>query len=412
MGACEFEGSPDEEPMSVPPTADAEMEEEMRLRRSRPLVGWALLGMLLAGCAINGDTGEIPQNILDPSPGTTAQQVDRLWNQVFPIAIGVFVLVQGLILYALWRFRSKGDDEPIPKQVAGNTRLELTWTVIPAVILAFVAVPTVQTIFSLSAEGPDVINVRVIGKQYFWEFEYMDPEEQAVVTATELHIPAGREVQLDLVSASATVSFDPNTSPGGFPTGEQALGVLHNFSVPKLAPKTYLYPNRVREMALIAEEEGVYLGQCMEFCGLSHPNMRFSVIVQSQEDFDAWIAEQAEPADAVEQGDSVDGQTGDPAVGQDLFASRQCIGCHAIEGHPATLTDDGEQGQLARTGPNLTHLNSRDTFAGGILDVQSDDDMLAWLRNPQEQKPGAQMPRNLLAEDELDDILAYLRTLD
>lgn len=403
MGRVRVEGSPDAD-TALPPPAAAAMEVQMRVRRSRPLIGWALLAMLLAGCAINGDTGEIPQNILDPSPGTTAEQVDALWNRVFPIAIGVFVLVQGLILYTLWRFRSRGDDEPLPKQVAGNTRLELTWTIIPAVILAFVAVPTVQTIFRLSAEGEDVINVRVIGKQYWWEFEYMDPAEQGVVTATELHIPAGREVQLDLVSASATVSWNPNDSEAGFPSGDQALGVLHNFSVPKLAPKTYLYPNRVREMALIAQEPGIYLGQCMEYCGLSHPNMRFSVNVQTQEDFDAWIAEQAEDAPVAEEGDTVDGQTGDPVVGQELFVSAQCVGCHSIEGHP----DNGG----ARTGPNLTHLNSRDTFAGGILDVQSDDDLLAWLRDPQAEKPGAQMPPNLLEEDQLDDLLAYLRTLD
>lgn len=376
----------------------------MRFRRLRPLAGWALLAALLAGCAINGDTGEIPQNILDPSPGTIAAEVDSLWNRVFPIAVGVFVFVQGLILYTLWRFRSRGDDEPLPKQVAGNTRLELTWTVIPAVILAFVAVPTVQTIFRLSVEGEEVMNVRVIGKQYFWEFEYMDPDQQQVVTATELHIPLDTEVQLDLVSSSATTSWDATNAPNGLPEGEEALGVLHNFSVPKLAPKTYVYPNRIREMALIAQEPGVYVGQCMEFCGLSHPNMRFSVVAESEEDFDAWIAEQAAPADEAEAGDEVEGQTGDPALGQELFVSRQCVGCHAIAGHP--------QNGNARIGPNLTHLNSRSTFAGGILDVQSDDDMLAWLRNPQAEKPGAQMPANLLDEEELDDLLAYLRTLD
>lgn len=394
----------------------------MRMRPSRPVAGWALvavLALLLAGCAINGDDGTMPQNVLDPAEGTIAQQQDALWNLVFPIAIAVFVLVQGLVLYAVIRFRQRrgDDDSRLPKQVAGNTRLEITWTIIPAVILVFIAVPTVRTIFTLGVEGPDPLNVRVIGKQYWWEFEYEDPEQMGVVTATQLHIPVGREIQLDMQAVSATQSYDPAVVPEGDvnPRGEVALGVIHSFWVPRLAGKQDVVPGHTREMAIRAGEPGVYLGQCAEFCGLSHPNMRFSVVAESEEEFDAWIAEQAAEAEVVEAGDSVEGQPGDPAAGQELFASATCVACHAIGGYPANGDPSAEPVPLeeqARVGPNLTHFNSRDEFAGGILDVQSDDDLRAWLRNPQLEKPGAQMPNLQLTDEQIDDLVAYLRTLD
>jgi cytochrome c oxidase subunit 2 len=398
------------------------MEEMMRIRPLRPLAGWALvvvLVVLLGGCAINGDDGSTPLDYLAPAPGTVAEQQDALWNLVFPIAVVVFVLVQGLVIYTVFRFRQRrgDDDRELPKQVAGNTRLEIAWTIIPAVILVFVAVPTVRTIFTLSAEGPDPLNVRVIGKQYWWEFEYEDPEQQGVVTATQLHIPTGREIQLDMQAVSSTTSYDPAAVPEGDvnPRGPVALGVIHSFWVPKLAGKQDIVPGHTREMAIRAETEGVYLGQCAEFCGLSHPNMRFSVVAESPEEFDAWIAAQAAEAEVVQPGDSVEGQRGDPAAGQELFTSATCVACHAIEGYPVNGDPAGEAvplEQQARVGPNLTHFNSRDEFAGGILEVQSDDDLRAWLANPQALKPGAQMPNLQLSDEQIDDLVAYLRTLD
>jgi cytochrome c oxidase subunit II len=384
----------------------------MRARRSRPIMAWALLAilaLLLAGCAIGGDTGDMPQDFLAPAPGTVAQEQDALWNRVFPIAVGVFFLVQGLILFAVFRFRARRDDDRLPKQVAGNTRLEIGWTVIPAVILAFVAVPTVQTIFSLAEPSEDPLHVRVVAKQYWWEFEYEDPEQQGVITATQLHIPTGRDVQLDMESVSAVVSYDPEVVPEGTvqPRGDVALGVIHSFWVPRLAGKQDVVPGHTRRMTIRSPEEGIFLGQCAEFCGLSHPNMRMSVLAQSPEDFDAWIADQAAEAEIAEDGLA--------AEGQELFTSQQCIGCHAVNGYPEGGVPDGEplpQDAQARVGPNLTHWNSRSEFAGGILDVQNDDHIRAWLANPQEEKPGAQMPNLGLSDEQIEALVAYLRTLD
>jgi len=382
------------------------------MRAHRRMSAWAtvaVLLLLLSGCGI-GDTGDVAQNALDPAPGSPAVEEDRLWDLVFPIAVGVFILVQTLILVAVFRFRRrKGDDDrELPKQIAGNTRLEVLWTIIPAVILVFVAIPTVKTIFSRSQVDDDAMNVRVIAKQYWFEFEYMDEAQGGVVTATQLHIPTGREVQLHMqsVAVNQASSYNPADFPDG-PTGEVAQGVIHNFWVPRLAGKTYIVPGHTRTMKLSTTEPGLYLGQCAEFCGLSHPNMKFSVLAEEPAAFDEWIASQSDPAEVVDQGLA--------AEGQQLFNDLTCVQCHAIEGYPAQGLPDGEIVPLdeqARIGPNLTHFNTRDKFAGNILETESDDDLRRWLENPQREKPGAQMPNLNLRPDQIDALVAYMRTLD
>ncbi len=394
----------------------------MRARRSRSLAGRAavVVGLLLAsGCSVifgfNEEyDGDLPQNALDPAPDSVAEVQDGLWDLVFPISVAVGVLVMGLIAFAMFRYRARPGDDELPKQIAGNTRLEIGWTLIPAAILALVAIPTVQTIFELATVDEGALNVRVVAKQYWWEFEYADPEYEGLVTATNLVIPTGREVQLDMQSVSATQPYNPPAQSAeadaagfGLPEGAVNNGVIHSFWVPELAGKVDVVPGHTREMRIETSEEALYLAQCAEFCGLSHANMRFSVESMSPEDFEAWTAEQLEPAEVA--------QDGPAAEGQELFTSRTCIGCHAIEGYLATPDSDEEPQEPllgARQGPNLTHFNSRDSFAGGILDVQSDDDLRAWLANPQAEKPGAQMPNLNLSEQDIDALVAYLRTLD
>jgi cytochrome c oxidase subunit 2 len=392
-----------------------------RSRRGAVILLVVVLGLVLAGCAIGGDQAtdggligrgvEIPQNALDPAPDSPAVASDDLWNLVLPIAGVVFVLVWGLIGWAVLRFRAKASDDPdaIPKQVAGNTRLEVGWTLIPAVILLVIAVPTVRTIFDLSAQDPDAMHVRVVAKQYWWEFEYLDPEQNGVVTATQLHIPTGRTVQLDMQSVSASVSYNPTSESAGLDSenaqGPVALGVIHSFWVPKLSGKQDVVPGHTRVLSLSTSEPGLYLGQCAEFCGLSHANMRFSVVAEPEEDFDAWIEEQSQPAEVQ--------TTGLAAEGQELFTSQTCVGCHAIAGYPTGGVEGGDVVPVAdqsRVGPNLTYFNSRAEFAGGIL-VNDDDNLREWLRNPQAEKPGAQMPNLNLSDEQIDALVAYLRTL-
>lgn len=357
--------------------------------RGRPrwgIVGLALL--LVAGCATAGD-GTLPQNALDPA-GPIARIQDRLWDLVLPIAVAVFVLVQGLIIVAVVKFRDRGEDRPPPKQVEGNTRLEILWTIIPALILVGIAVPTVATIFQLAgppAEG--ALTVRVIGKQYWWQFEYLNEQREPVVrTASELHIPTGREVYIELEGR-----------PG---ETEDVVDVIHSFWVPRLAGKQDYVPGHVRTMRIEADEPGTYLGQCAEFCGLSHADMRFAVIAHDPAEFDAWVATQREPAA---------GPTSAMLQqGEQLFSQQQCFTCHTLNGHP-----DNDPDNPARIGPDLTHFAERGKFAGYTYD-RTDANLRQWISDPQSLKLGAQMPPygtgEALNDQELDVLVAYLQSLD
>jgi cytochrome c oxidase subunit II len=365
------------------------------LRLAARVLVIAGLALLVAGCGITlgGDTGELPQNALDPA-GPVARSQHELWTMVFPIAVGVFVLVQGAVLWTAIRYRVRGTETSPPKQIAGNTRLEVLWTIIPAVILAVVAVPTVQKIFEIAADpGEQALQVRVVGKQYWWEFEYLGDEGQGVVTANELVIPTDRPVYLHMEARSAVI---PDAGPGENRNNASADGVVHSFWVPRLAGKQDVVPGHTRRMTIEAEEPGRYPGQCAEFCGLSHARMRFVVEAQEPADFDAWLSAQAQPSEPEPEGLVAEGQTAVDTAG--------CLACHAIDGHPA------DQG--ARVGPDLTHFASRETFAGAIFRVDDDEDLEAWLRNPPAVKAGAQMPPNLVSDDTVGPIIEYLRSLE
>jgi cytochrome c oxidase subunit 2 len=335
---------------------------------------------------------------MDPA-GPVARTEDNLWNYVFPVAVGVFVLVQGLILIAVFRYRDRGGDD-VPKQVAGNTRLEVIWTIIPAMILVGIAIPTVSTIFDLSSDpGDAALDVRVVGKQYFWEFEYLGDEGQGVVTANELHIPTGRPVYLQMQSLAATQP-DPGMEAAPERAAPVNAGVVHSFWVPRLAGKQDVVPGHTRRMTIEADEPGVYPGQCAEFCGLSHARMRFEVIAHDPAEFEDWLAGQAAPADA----------TGEQLAqeGERLFEERTCVACHSIDGYEASTGTAAS----VRIGPDLTHFASRRRFAGGVFEVQDEAQLRAWLANPQAEKSGSQMPNLGLSEADIDALTAYLYSLE
>lgn len=350
----------------------------------RGLSGWAAvigLAVLLAACAQAGD-GAVPQDALDPA-GPIARAQDRLWDIVFPIAVVVFIFVQGLIIVAVVKFRDRGQEQP-PKQVHGNTRLEVLWTIIPTLILVGIAIPTVSTIFRLSAPAtPDALKVQVIGKQYWWQFEYENAGTvEPIRTASELHIPTGREVFIELDGESPDDGAD----------------VLHSFWVPRLAGKQDYVPGHTRTMRIQADNPGTYLGQCAEFCGLSHADMRFAVIAHAPAEFDQWLASQS--ASAAQPTTDITRQ------GFELVEGQGCLGCHAIEGHPANAD--------IRIGPDLTHFAERAKFAGYTYE-RTDENLEAWVRDPQSLKMGAQMPDwgggSPLSEQQLDALVAYLQSL-
>ena len=331
-----------------------------RWRRALPVVISAAL--LLPACADEG----LPQNTFDPE-GPVARQLDDLVRPVGIIAALIFVVVEGLVLYVAIRYRRRSEEDA-PSQVHGNAKWELGWTIAPALLLLPVALFTVMTVADINRKpkGPDVVPVEVIGHQFWWEFRY---PKHGVVTANELHLPAGSPADITLTSED----------------------VIHSFWPPKLAGKVDAIPNHRGNMVVEAERPGTYFGQCAEFCGLSHANMRLTVVAHTPEGFRRWVAANAEPAPRAGEGDA--------AAGARLFREKGCGSCHSVKGFAA-----GE------VGPDLTHLHQRKVFAGAIFDLNRQN-LRTWLRDPPAEKPGALMPNLNLSEDEITKLIAYLETL-
>jgi cytochrome c oxidase subunit 2 len=349
-------------------------------RKALVVLGLLALAIAFAACAPNAS-----QDTLKPA-GPYAREVKNLFVPVFWVAVGVFVIVEGLILFFLFKYRHRKGQDRMPPQIHGNTRLEIGWTILPAVVLAVVMVPTVATIWDLARKPPsDALNVTVTGQQWWWKFEYTDADMQTaaevsgpITTANELVIPTGRVVYLTLTSGV-----------GGISDAE----VIHSFWVPELAGKQDAIPNHENHILLQADEPGIYEGQCAEFCGLSHGIMKFHVRALTPEDFSAWSAGQKE--------DAIAPSGGAAASGLDVFMKGACINCHTIQGTPA-------QGIAA---PNLTHFASRLCMVGCLLDNQDPEDIARWLRDPPAVKPGSFMPNYHLSEDQIQDLVAYLQSL-
>ncbi|CAN5647453.1 cytochrome c oxidase subunit II [soil metagenome] len=324
-----------------------------------------LVSALLTAC---GGAEDNPQTTVAPA-GPAADSIQEIYNLIWVLAAIVFVLVEGALIYAIFKFR--GNRKMIngrPAPVHGNTRLEIIWTIIPAVILAVIAVPTIQGIATMAERDDDAFHVRVIGNQFFWEFEYPDiigPDGTPLKVVDEMHIPVDTRIEITLESND----------------------VIHSFWVPRLAGKTDAIPGRQNPMWLEASETGTYLGQCAEFCGTAHADMRFVVIADTQEDFDDWVTtSQSTPSDPVEAGLQI--------------METVCASCHLVEGTSA-------QGLV---GPELTNFANNDQIAD-VVD-NNEENLRAWLANPQEVKPGTAMPNLGLTEAQIDALVAYLNTLD
>ncbi|HEX2056908.1 MAG TPA: cytochrome c oxidase subunit II [Actinomycetota bacterium] len=324
--------------------------------------------LLLASCA-----NQRPQDTLSPE-GPVAREQDKLWDLTFLIAVVIFFIVELLLVYAVVRFRERPGRQAA--QFHGNTKLEVVLTVIPSLILAGIAVPTVQTIFDQAETPDDALHVRVVGKQFWWEYEYVDA---GVVTANEMHIPTDQPVHLSIDGVATEVN------------GER--GVIHSFWVPRLAGAQDIIPGRTLSMNIQADEPGEYEGQCKEFCGLSHANMRLRVIAHEPAEFAAWLADQQE--EAAEPADSLARQ------GLEIFQGT-CTACHAIQG----VTEGARN-----VGPDLTHFASRETFAGAMFELD-EANLAAWIDDPPAVKPGSLMPDYNLSPEEIDAVVAYLMGLE
>jgi cytochrome c oxidase subunit II len=349
--------------------------------RSRGALAALLLlafALLLAGCEIPAvDTGGA-QSTLNPKGPNAAMIYQLTAGPIFIPAVIVFVVVEALLLFAIWKYRGKEGD-PLPNQFHGNTTLEIGWTIIPALILIVILYFTWQTQSALATapSSRDAVNVRVIGHQWWWEFEYPD---LGVSTANELHIPVGVPVNVTL----------------------ESVDVIHSFWVPLIAGKQDVIPGRVNRIWMQADEAGTYSAQCAEFCGVQHALMRFIVVAQSQSEFNSWAQSQRGVPGFGATPTAAGGQQSLVQQGAQLFANGACITCHTVRGTQA-------QGKV---GPDLTHFGSRRTIGANTLQKDPEGaNLKRWLRNPQAVKPGNLMPNLNLSEADAEAIAAYLESL-
>ncbi len=406
-----------------------------------------VLLVALAACSYSPDT-------IFGAHSEFGHLVDQLTRRLLYMAIGVFVLIEILLIIVLIRFRNRPGNE-VAQSTHGNTTLEVTWTLVPAVILAFIAVPTVKTIFRTQAKAvPNALEVEVIGHQWWWEFRY---PEYGVVTANELYLPVGRTVNFALKTAD----------------------VLHSFWIPQLNGKRDLISNHTNYIWFTPDTSFVFNGFCAEFCGTSHSNMRFRVFTVTPAEFDAYIAHQKRdavygavaaapaatdtskkgttnapvsrvatstgattpaasgarppvatpvmdttssatyprdkmprwtvPATPTPAGLTFENVTGDPARGAAMFRTAPCIACHKIQ---------GVQTAVGVVGPNLTHVGSRTTIAGGLYPNDLHH-LELWIKNAPAMKPGVTMPifgkgqgpGGAYTDQQIADLAAYLSAL-
>lgn len=313
-------------------------------------------------------------SILDPA-SPNAEDVAGLLRIIFWLSVIVFLAVEGMIIYAIVRFRRRRDDE-MPDQIHGHTGVEIAWTVTPAIIVIVLTVLSQQSLVRGYSVPADAMEVTAVGKQWWWEFRYSEPE---ILTATELVVPVGRPVVVRLESTD----------------------VIHSFWVPQLAGKQDAIPGDRQgghgrnSVWFTALRPGRYEGQCAEFCGTQHAGMRFSVVAMDEVEYAAWVQATVAPAPVPPPGSAEE-------RGMELVSQRGCQGCHAI---------DGVDAMVGRIGPNLTHLMQRRMLAGGTIE-NTPENLARWISAPGELKAGALMPSMGLSPDEVADVVAYLRTLE
>jgi len=381
------------------------------------------VGLLLAGCANNA-----PQDIFEPK-GANSKKIDTLQRPVFYIAGVVALIVIGVVGYAMWKFKDRGQD--IPEQTHGNPKLEIALTILPAIILAGISVPTVITVFQLDKKTDAECIINVTGQQWWWEYDYATGQcgdvkiDKPIVTAGELVIPEKTNVLLRITSRD----------------------VIHSYWIPALNGKRDAVPGRLHTLRMEADQPGIYTGQCTEFCGLSHARMRQAAVALTTGDFQKWVDNQLKDYVAPEAGSLA-------AEGEAVFTAN-CSKCHQIndlknaDGSP--VLSEPDLYVVSGVAPNLSHLMNRTAFAGWTFDLLTDEcrvklwnakpadfgamylkgvtpecfDQVAlrdWLRNPPGLKPMFVDPNNLsstggkyrgmpnlnLKPDQIDQLIAYL----
>ena len=303
--------------------------------------------------------------VLDPA-SKDARAIGGLFLIVFAVCLAILAVVVTVIVVSLFRFRSVGGD--LPRQNFGSHLSETAWTIPPVLIVLAFSLLSAKLIVSQAASAgvgdPDIV---VIGHQWWWEVRYPGT---GAITANEIHIPLGRRLRVRVESAD----------------------VIHSFWVPQLGPKMDMIRGHPSFVWLESDRAGTYDGACSEFCGDQHAWMRFIVVAEPEPQFKSWLDHQSQPAETPVNTAAL--------AGKNYFLAETCANCHAISG----------TGAAATAGPDLTHFANRKQLAAGLRD-NTPENLVRWLRNPAQIKPGCQMPNFNLSDDQIGDLVAYLEGL-
>lgn len=329
--------------------------------------------LLVCACSSVPISPPLTPSALD-SQGPAAARLAELWWVMLAFGTGIFVLVVGLLLAALWRGR-RATSATIPDRTNGDfgRNWPIFGIILTVIVIAIVFGYSIYILAVVENPQSSVFKIDVVGRRWWWQVHYPD---QGIETANEIHIPVGVPVQIQLRSAD----------------------VIHSFWVPELNGKMDLIPTKINNTTIQADRAGVYRGECAEFCGLQHAHMGFMVVAESNDDFQKWVSAQQQEAaaptdDAVKQG-------------QQVFMSAGCIFCHTVRG----LDDKEIDRSGVDLGPDLTHLESRLTIAGASLN-KNRGNLAGWVVDAQHVKPGTLMPNMQLNSQDLQNLLAYLETL-
>ena len=407
----------------------------MTPRRLLPLGVVGALG--LSACA-----SDAPQDTWKPA-GENAQKIHDLQWPIFMVAGIVGVIVLAFIAFIVMKFRDRG--QAMPEQTHGKAWLEYLFIAIPAVILTTIAIPTVGVVMALADTDDTECIINVTGQQWWWEYDYPVSADGTICGFT----PSTAEASPIITSGQVVI-----------PTGTKVLlrgtsrDVIHSYWIPRLNGKRDMVPGRVHYLRLQSDTPGIYAGQCTEFCGLSHANMRMETIALEPADFQRWLDNELEPYAAPAEGSLA-------AEGEATYIA-QCARCHQVNGLVDDRgTDDPSDDTLvvsypdqfvySGAAPNLTNLMGRNTFAGATYDLLTDEcradvweadpsqfgdrylegvtedclneiELREWLRNSPAKKPmyadpemlsetdgkTRGMPYLALSEDQIDQLIAYL----
>ncbi|MFC7392422.1 cytochrome c oxidase subunit II [Scopulibacillus cellulosilyticus] len=326
-----------------------------------------LVALMLSGCGKEGVSALKPE-------GDVAKEQASLMLVSLLIMVVVVLVVGFLFTYAIIKYRKRpGQEDYIPKQVEGNKKLELTWTIIPIILLCILAVPTITKTFALSdnnaSKKSDVLKIKVTGHQFWWQFDYPD---QKITTAQDLYIPVGKKVEFDITSKD----------------------LIHAFWVPALGGKQDANPGQTTHLWLKADKEGTYKGRCAELCGSSHALMYFNVKAVSNDEFKNWVKDMK----AGTKSSPNKPETASAKQGEEIFKNN-CMSCHAV----------GDKG--GQIGPNLTNFADRENIGG--FEKHTKGEVKKWIKDPESIKPGAKMPKfdKKLSDDQINALADYLFTL-